>query len=350
MKKIYPIILAAAVAVIALFTSSCGSRSQQSVYDGKPVSEWVSDLNFKNPKPVRDQAQEAMRQIGTNALPFLLKEISDLGELFQQVGATNFLREGQTRYINVHLAFQALGPMAKPAVPALLDLLTNTYTSYNAAFVLTRLDPQTAAVALTQALTNNNLDVRIVAAGELFEVRSNADIALAVPNLVQCLKDISPDKSDSLNLKSAAIIALGNIHTRPDIAVPALLETLTNNDRIIRIVSAKALGRFGNAATSAVPALVQCLKNESPDKSVTSTAIDALGNIHARPDIAVPALVETLTNNDWIIRSMGARALGQFGNAATSAVPALEQATNDSIATLRLVVTAALGKIQTASP
>jgi HEAT repeat protein len=275
MKKNYPTILLATIAVIALFTSACNSRSQQPAYNGKTLSEWVGDIGKSNEESA--QAQEAIRQIGTNAIPFLLKEISDLGELYQKVGATNFSKEGGMRYINVHIAFKALGPIAKPAVPALLDLLTNTYASYSAAVVLTQIDPQTAAVALTEALTNNNINVRLVAASELFEVRSNADIALAMPNLIQCLKDESTDKSASFDLITTAIDTLGGIHARPDIAVPALLETLTNKDFIIRMVSARALGEFGNAAISAVPALEEATND--PDNHVRKIAVVALKKI-----------------------------------------------------------------------
>ncbi len=273
----------ATVVVAAFFPSSC-SRSHQPVYNGKPLSEWLSELteDKNNPYDTRDQAQEAIRQIGTNALPFLLKEISDLGELWQKVGATNFSnsKEAETRLFNVHVAFKTLGPIAKPAVPALVDLLNGAYTAFPAAFALTQIDPQAASVALTQALTNKIIYVRIAAAGYLFEVRSNADIVLAMPNLIQCLKDESPDKSDSLTLISTAIDTLGAIHARPDIAVPALLETLTNKDFIIRFVSVRALGQFGNTAISAVPALEQAT-NDS-DKHVREMATVALKQIQEK--------------------------------------------------------------------
>ena len=267
MKKIYPIILAAAVAVIALFTSSCGSRSQQPVYDGKPVSECVSDLNYNNPEATRDQAAEAILHIGTNALPFLLKEISDLSELYQKVGTTNFYnsQEATARLSNVHEAFKTLGPIAKPAVPALVDLLNGGYTAFPAAFALTQIDPQAAAIALTQALTNKIIYVRIAAAGELFEVRSNADIALAVPNLVQCLKyeQSSRDSTEEVTaLKGISADTLGVIHAQPDIAVLALAEALSNKDYRVRFEAARALSKFGKHAQPAVPILQQIAKDD----------------------------------------------------------------------------------------
>jgi HEAT repeat protein len=284
MKKICSTILLAAFIIILFLVSSCDSRSQQQVYNGKSVSEWVGDLDLKKPKDVRDQAQENLRQIGTNAIPFLLKEMSDLGELWQKIGVTNFddSQEDLARLNNVRLAFKTLGPIAKPAFPALVDMLNSGKNTDSAALALTQIDPQLAVVTLTDDLTNKFIGARIAAAGYLFEVRSNADIALAVPNLVQCLKDESPDKSDSFDL-------------------------------II-------------------------------------TAADTLRAIHARPDIAVPALVGMLTNTDWIIRIKGAQALGQFGNAAIFAVPALEQATNDPERRVRVIAAFSLKQIQSPSP
>ncbi len=267
MEKICPMILLAVVAVIVLFTSSCGSRNPQPVYNGKSLSEWLGDMKVGNPKQVTEPAQEAIRQIGTNALPFLLKEISDLGDLWQKVGATNFARVGLTRLYNVRIAFKTLGPIAKPAVPALVDLLNNGNDSDCAAIALTQVDPQFAVIALTDALTNKLIATRIAAVDALFYVRSNADIA--VPNLVQCLKyePSSQDlPQDVIMLKGFTVDILGAIHARPDIAVPVLVEALSDKEYGIRFEAARALGKFGNQAQPAVPILQQIAKDDFNQK------------------------------------------------------------------------------------
>jgi hypothetical protein len=260
------------------------------------LSEWLGDVNKQKPNvtkiddnkilvtpTVPENSYEAIRKIGTNAIPFLLKEISESAELQKKVDDGDDSYETRMRLYNISLAFQILGPIAKPAVPKLLTMLTNSTNFGLAAFALSQIDPKIAVTVLTQALTNNNIQIRIIAAYGFYTVISNADVAMAVPNLIQCLKYQSPERD---------------------------------------------LGRL---------------------KGFTA---DTLGDIHARPDIAVPALVETLTNtnNVWGIRAASAHALGQFGNAAASAVPTLEQATNDSNESLRFEAVAALKQIQTPSP
>ena len=283
MKKIYPIILAAAVAVIALFTSSCGSRSQQPVYDGKPVSEWVSDLNLKNPKPVRDQAQETLRQIGTDAIPFLLNEMNDLGIMWRG-GVTNFYNTpgARERYDNLHFAFQVLGPIAKPAVPSLISALNSdsgsNYTGEVASFALTQIDPKIAAVALNQALTSNVAQTRLYVALNMHFIGTNADIA--VPNLILCLKDQSPDKDLSISIRQAAF---GNlillVHDRPEQIVPVLINELKDDDFYIRCMAARAFGNLGKQAPqAAIPILIEMSTND-PDQYVRAATTDALKKI-----------------------------------------------------------------------
>jgi len=285
MKKICPIILAAAVAVIALFTSSCGSRSQQPVYDGKPLSEWISDLSYQKPKALRVQAQQSLRQIGTNAIPFLLEEMDDLGIMWRG-GVTNFYNTpgAEERYDNLHLAFQVLGPIAKPAVPSLISALNtdsgSNYTGEVASFALTQIDPQIAAVALNQALTSNVAQTRLYVALNMHFIGTNADIA--VPNLILCLKDQSPDKDLSIPIRQAA---LGNlillIHDRPEQIVPVLLNELNDDDFYIRCMATRAFGNLGKQAPqAAIPILIEMSTND-PDKNVRAGATDALKKIQA---------------------------------------------------------------------
>jgi hypothetical protein len=278
MKNFYPGIFVAIVAAIALFSSSCGSRNPQPVYNGKSLSEWLGDMKVGNPKEVTEPAEQAIRQIGTNALPFLLKEISDLGDLWQKVGPTNFAREGQTRLYNVRIAFKTLGPIAKPAVPALVDLLNKGNDSDCAAVALTQVDPQFAVIALTDALTNKLIAPRIAAADALFYVRSNADIA--VPNLIQCLKykPASQDlPQDVIMLKGFTADMLGVIHARSDITVPALIEALDDKEPQVRFESLRALGKFGPAAVAAVPALQQATND--PELGIREVATFSLKQI-----------------------------------------------------------------------
>lgn len=54
-----------------------------------------------------------------------------------------------------------------------------------------------------------------------------------------------------------------------------------------------------------------------------NSAINALGTIHSRPDLILPLLTSALTDHEESTRLAAAEALGNFGNEAKSAWPAL---------------------------
>jgi len=86
------------------------------------------------------------------------------------------------------------------------------------------------------------------------------------------------------------------------------------------------LQELREAMSPAVPALVKAL--EDPDYRVARDAAIALGYAALEPDIAVPALVKSLDypqkgSNLNNVRHAAINALGDFGPAAQSAVPAL---------------------------
>lgn len=237
---------------------SCAKHEPQPIYNGRPLSDWVKDLNYKRSEAEQNAAKQAICQIGTNSLPFLVNEMTTLGKLWEHMGATNFWNSDELtdRTLGMRNAFKALGPIAKPAVPELVQLLNSATNGANtvAAYALTQIDPQTAVIALTHALTNEFIGARLSAANELYEVRSNAGIA--VPNLIICLKDKTL-KPSSMRLRAISADTLGVIHAHPEMAVPALVEALKDKELPVRIESARALGQFGNAALSAVLPLQQ---------------------------------------------------------------------------------------------
>lgn len=84
-----------------------------------------------------------------------------------------------------------------------------------------------------------------------------------------------------------------------------------------RVRAAQAIGEFGPAATSAVPALLQALKGN--DSFLRGPALEALGEIHADPDFMIPLFTRYLDDDD--LRDEAALALANYGSLAKSAVP-----------------------------
>src|SRR5207244_4134500 len=69
------IIASAIVSVIVAGIAFFAFRSREPVYQGRPLSAWLEDLDYGRPSFRREavgQAEAAVRQIGTNAVPFLV--------------------------------------------------------------------------------------------------------------------------------------------------------------------------------------------------------------------------------------------------------------------------------------
>ena len=271
MKTIYSTIFVAIVVVIALFTSSCGSRSRQPVYNGRTLSEWASDINPGNPEATRDQAKQAIRQIGTNAIPFLLEEL----RAFSEINRANFNPfEWQDRRNNIYNAFAALGPIAEPAIPSLTDLMdSGSFAAYIAADALAEIGPK-GDIPLVKTLTNGSLAIRVGIAQTISETGTNADIA--VPALIQCSTFESSEQELSAVLRGCSATALGIVGVNsPETVVPALIRCLEDKDYRTRFIAVRALGKFGKQAQSAVPALQQIAKNDQ-NKEFRSAATNIL--------------------------------------------------------------------------
>ncbi len=258
MKVLFPIILVA----IGLFDLKVGFAAEDPSYNGKSVSVWVAQLGFKQSQEVRDQAEEAVRQIGTNSLPFLLRELRVLGQA-QRTDRTNFYNTPAMvdRMMNVRSAFKTLGSTAKPAIPELMKLLNDGLLPDSAAHSLIQIDPQIASVALVKALTNKDHHVSCAAANNLYSVATNAE--MAVPVLLQTLNDRSPDTNGSRNLRAFSANALGAIGKAPEKTVPALIKCLEQDENpYSRTAAARALAKFGTNAHPALPALRQASTND----------------------------------------------------------------------------------------
>jgi HEAT repeat protein len=100
---------------------------------------------------------------------------------------------------------------------------------------------------------------------------------------------------------------------------------------------------MGAEAKEAVPALIAALKDQ--DGVVRSSAADALGRMGGE---AVPALIAALKDQDGVVRRFAADALGRMGAAAKEAAPALIAALKDQDGVVRNSAADALGQIATA--
>jgi HEAT repeat protein len=162
----------------------------------------------------------------------------------------------------------------------------------------------------------------------------------AVAELIQILA-AEPD----VNQRRAAAETLGNIGKEAAAAVPALIDTLRDEDEHVRYHCVVALGMIGPAASHAIPALKQMRQDSY--REVHWAAVVSLRKIGPFPIAEV--IAELKTNSSWVIRSDAAKMLGETGKEAQAAIPVLIDALNDKDHSVRSNAAMALGLMGSAA-
>src|SRR2546422_518176 len=78
------------------------------VYQGKTLSAWIKDFDPDKEFKIRQAAEQAIKTIGTNAIPYLLSEVRTWSGPMDDKRKWGVIR-----------AFETLGTSAAPAIPAL---------------------------------------------------------------------------------------------------------------------------------------------------------------------------------------------------------------------------------------
>ena len=255
------------------------------VYHGKRLNAWVADLHPSVGEARQQEAELALRAIGTNAVPYLLELLQhreprllrELREFSQRT--KSFLRmrvdyelpwvAAVERDLQLSAAFAALGPSARQALPALTNLLLRPETTFVSASALARIGPD-AFGPLTGALESPHAEVRAAAAGALGSLPG--DLAAIIPPLQKALGD--SDKFVRIN----AVIALGQVaETEPELVLDDLIRGLRDSSPSVKIFAADFLARLGRAARPAIPELVNMA--EGLDRLASGKALSVLKQI-----------------------------------------------------------------------
>jgi len=232
-----------AVVVLAVVAGGMGWLSlsfgpRDPVYKGKPLSYWLEGYdspgaanyppNHPN-APTYQEASEAVRALGTNAIPTLLRQLrrrdSKAKEAFMNLlRRQHFIKvspPSTTQYIEPLDGFQDVGVGASNAVPQLVALFErdpSPVPQMSIPAILGDIGPaaEAAVPAMLRGMRHTNAVVRNNA---IYALRSiKAEPKLVVPELIKSLKD--PD----ILVRAQAIRALQGFRTDAGTAVPALLE------------------------------------------------------------------------------------------------------------------------------
>ena len=325
-------------------------------YEGRLLTDWLGDLSgpqfgFTSGDPAKnDKAVQAIRSMGAKTLPFLLCDLgSEKYARLRQAGngGKTDARPPERRYSEAIRGFEALGPLAKPALADLMAVLPKNPGYAPGALVAIGRE---AMPSILSALTNDNFFVRDNTAASL----ANAvyagrikplDAAAALPIAIKNLHYESTNDLYRVNTRHRAAGLVDALRLEPDVSVPALARCLEDSSWTVAQQCAHALQDFGTNAGAAVPALISAL--ESTNQSVACGAAAALAHIDQATAVrdALPKLIEFVANGDVGIRMSSVWALGSLETAAGPAVPALTAALHDRDAVIRQVVAEAVGRI-----
>lgn len=228
----------AVVLVVLVSVIACqmlqGSRERQPVYGGKALTLWLRTYDPSSPfgrhSPEWNATDDAVRHMGTNCIPILLRMIRQKDSP-PELWLVAFARKhtlltkrihfvpAAVRNVEASRAFIVLGAMAKDAVPALVKM------------------------------NDENISAESQCAIEDALAWIGPAAKPAIPLTVRASTNANP------RVRASALWALGEIHAEPELCVPCLVQALNDSDDWARLSAAHALGMFGPDAKPAVPAL-----------------------------------------------------------------------------------------------
>jgi hypothetical protein len=300
LRKKWRLGLVAVLALAAIGLFLYASRTNEPSFQGRKLGEWLADIENTHDDSEAEPARNAVRQIGTNAIPYLLRmmraEDSKLKQTFFTLLAkahinTVRIPDATGKHLRATLGFWALGPQASSAIPELTPLMSNAEIGPLATKALVDIGPAGVEAAVV-GLADTNAIVRRETAGMLgfpgiVRFTTNATPArmavlqahaeIAVPPLIRALSD-----SDELT-RARAATSLGLLGQKPEMVVSALIKNLpeTNGWRV-PASAAKGLSRFGTNAVAALPALRAIAAH--PDSRVRESVAGAIQSIETQAE------------------------------------------------------------------
>jgi len=261
-------------------------------YHGKKLSQWLA-LQHQRPQEVVD----AVRAMGTNALPFLVKQVE------YEIPAWRM------SLVRVHSKLPTW--MRKDWIRAQIFPLELRMRSGQAIFG--------------------------------FHVLGT-DAYAAIPELSRYLSgDTGRNRSASRGNAASALVAIGGPNALPPLLAAMTNQAISEDRRMFIIEIMQNFDYHGPQLSRAVPVLIDNL--QSTNESLASPAATALGHFKIDPEFCVPALSNAALSATFRIRESSIKALGEFGSAAMPALSVISNALFDSDIHIRQVATNAVLKI-----
>ncbi len=185
-----------------------------------------------------------------------------------------------------------------------------------------------------QALESNDPLERAKAAGVLADACAVPASGKIVDGLVKELGSNSP----AARYEAAKLLA--EFCANGKSAVPALIELLKNDSGpTVRAAAARSLGYLGDPTSDAVPALINAIVDKDP--RVRRSAVAAIHRIHPGPKIVLPLFVKVLGDADPATVAQALASVSELG--AKVVPPMIEALKNEKARYWGLLVLADIG-------
>ena len=313
-------------------------------YEGYTLSYWINPRG----ETVNAEAKTAIQSMGTKAVPYLVDWI---GRSYSSYPNGNYPERALR-------GFEALGPVAKPAVPQLIKIIGQGDYPVRALLCI--------GPAAVPALADKYLET----------------LAYTNPPMMNWR---NPRYTTSpARIQESIVQTFSQMGTNAEAALPVLIKGVNSKTPWTRAEAALALGNIGqNQPDMIIPVLINVLTNANTDPISQGMIAWALASVgHERPKVVIPVLIQTFTNlNTSAIQTMASRgelpfrpdiyfwasnpssydlithplvgvvdALAFFGGEAKAAIPCLLLAGQSEDATLRDHAAVAIQKIAPETP
>ena len=287
MRRRRVIIFAAAIFVaIGVVVFWPGPKEPQC--NGKKLSEWLEfSRNLRAADPVGRSAQDQVRQIGTNALPWLVRWLNyDTPPWKDKLRRTKFfdhmpqplqrlILKREIHSANAYEGFRILCGTASPAIPDLAGMITN-YPRLSAQFALLSLSQigDDAIWPLLEVATNKarpfplrDVAFNAITSGKFpkFETDEN-HMSPLVPVLIPYLHENG--------MENPTMRLLSRLGMTPNVAFYVFTNAVTARSAEVRVWAVHWVGKFGTNAAQACPELKKCLQDS--DAKVRQETINVL--------------------------------------------------------------------------
>lgn len=244
--------LAFALALVGVIALVLHEEEPQPTFHGKSLSYWLGAWDSGQPqRPAEKDAEDAVKSIGTNGIPFLLRRMSARDSAV--ANRVCFALENQhfiqhrfhfqtTEYkvASAAHAFLVLGVAADSALPEVLEILNSCKKG--------------SAQELQIFSLFRSLGSRAHLAVPALCKRLSLEPPVAGHTKPSAFETFTEEQ-----IRFNAALALGAIAKQPELAVPPLLNALHDPSLDVRAVAATSLGAFGIEARSALPQLKSLL-------------------------------------------------------------------------------------------